>query len=246
MTAETPTRTFLSAEWRYLAMLNYAVPPDVIRPLAPPGVELDAWNGTTYVSLVGMAFLRTRVMGWQVPFHENFEEVNLRFYVRRQAPEGWRRGVAFVKQIVPKRAIAAVARLLYWENYQALPMRHSITYGAGPEADAGAVEYGWRYQGRWNSLRVETQGEPQPLVPGSEEEFIADRYWGYAAGRGGGCVEYQVVHPAWRVRPAINKCLDCDVEQLYGDQFAPYLRAAPRSAFVAEGSPVTLRRGVRR
>ena len=82
-------------------------------------------------------------------------------------------------------------------------------------------------------------------MPGSEAEFITEHYWGYAAQRGGGTVEYRVEHPSWRVWHAHAHALDADVATLYGPAFAASLTAAPRSAFVAEGSPVIVRRGVR-
>ena len=241
MSAALPGR-FLTAEWRDLVMLNYEVDPALLRPLVPGGTELDEWGGTTYVSLVGFLFLGTRVLGVPVPFHRDFEELNLRFYVRRRGPEGWRRGVVFVKEIVPRWAIATVARVVYNEQYAALPMRHRI--GA---VDGGAreVEYGWKHRGRWSSIRATTRGEPRPLVPGSEAEFITEHYWGYAAQRGGGTVEYRVEHPAWRVWEAHTHALDADTTALYGPAFAAPLAAAPRSAFVAEGSPIVVRRGVR-
>src|SRR5262245_39598094 len=115
---------FLTAHWCDLAMLNYEVSPAVLSDLIPAGTELDSWGGHTFVSMVGFRFLRTRVLGLAVPGHSNFDEVNLRFYVRRNAHDGWRRGVVFVKEIVPHRAIAWLARALYNENYVALPMRH--------------------------------------------------------------------------------------------------------------------------
>ncbi len=74
---------FLTAEWRHLAMLNYEIDPVILRPFVPSGTELDSWNGKTYVSIVGFLFLKTRVRGLAIPFHQNFEEINLRFYVRR-------------------------------------------------------------------------------------------------------------------------------------------------------------------
>ncbi|HTO08358.1 MAG TPA: DUF2071 domain-containing protein, partial [Myxococcota bacterium] len=117
---------FLTAEWRDLAMLNYEIDPAVLEPRVPAGTELDAWSGRTFVSVVGFRFLRTRVLGVPVPYHVDFDEVNLRFYVRRKSGADWRRGVVFVKEIVPRRAIALVARVAYAENYVAHPMRHSI------------------------------------------------------------------------------------------------------------------------
>ena len=119
-------KPFLTADWRYLALLNYESDPALLQPLVPGGTELDRWNGKTFVSMVGFSFLNTRVLGLAIPLHENFEEINLRFYVRHKAEDGWRRGVVFIKEIVPRAAIAWVARWLYNENYIALPTGHAL------------------------------------------------------------------------------------------------------------------------
>ena len=230
-------RVFLRAEWRSLLMLNYVVDPAVLRPLVPRGVELDLWQGEALVSMVGFLFLNTRVLGVPVPFHRNFEEVNLRFYVRREAPEGWRRGVTFVREIVPRRAIAGLARGLYNEPYLACPMRHTVA--------PGHCEYGWNFQGRWNAMSAEFDGEPVPLGERSPEEFIFEHYWGYTRLRDGSTAEYQVEHPRWRSWAAKNSRLDCDAAALYGPPFAAPLAATPVSAFLAEGSPISVRAGAR-
>jgi len=236
-------RPFLTAQWRYLAMLNYEVPPEILAPLVPRGTELDSWQGMTFASLVGFLFLDTRVRGLAIPGHRNFEEVNLRFYVRRRAEDGWRRGVVFVKEIVPRLAIAATARLLYGEKYVALPMRHSIT--GDPDRGGMQVAYGWRHRGRWNGLDAMVSGTPREAEPGSEEEFITEHYWGYSSLRGGGSVEYQVEHPRWRVWPLQQPVLDCDVAALYGRPFGDPLGTEPSSAFLADGSGVAVYSGVR-
>ncbi len=237
---------FLSAEWRYLAMLNYEIDPAVLQPYLPRGTQLDSWNGQTLVSMVGFLFLKTRLLGVPIPFHTNFEEVNLRFYVRRPGEEGWRRGVVFIKEIVPKPAIAAVARWVYNENYVALPMRHNLTEITGPDGGkALAVEYGWRLGQKWHYLRVKSHGQAQPLTPGSQEEFISEHYWGYASQKDGTCVEYRVEHPPWRVWQVGESEFNCDVATLYGAAFEEALQAKPTSAFLAEGSAVVVRRGRR-
>jgi uncharacterized protein YqjF (DUF2071 family) len=241
----TQQSKFLSAEWRYLAMLNYEIDPAVLQPYVPRGVELDSWQGKTFASMVGFLFLNTRVLGLPVPFHTDFEEVNLRFYGRRRGEEGWRRGVVFIKEIVPKRAIATVARMFYNENYVAMPMRHIIEEAATPTGTQLTVGYDWRFGDTWHKLWVKTQGDPQPLVAGSEEEFITEHYWGYAAQKDGGCVEYRVEHPPWRVWSVAECEFTCDVARLYGPSFGEALQARPSSAFLAEGSPVAVRRGVR-
>jgi len=231
-------RTFLTAEWRHLAILNYAVDSSVLKPLVPPGTELDYYGGVTFVSIVGFRFLNTRVFGWAFPFHRNFEEVNLRFYVRRHAAEGWRRGVVFIRELVPRCAIAYIARTCYGEPYMALPMRHKIDH----TTQKICVEYGWWRQGAWESVRVAAEGEPKTIVNGSLEEFITEHYWGYTA-RGTACNEYQVEHPRWQVWDAVEATFEADVSTLYGDSFVESLSSHPASVFIAEGSPVVVRYG---
>jgi uncharacterized protein len=237
----TRRRRFLTAEWRWLVMINYEVDSEVLRPLVPQGVELDAWHGKHLVSMVGFRFLNTRLMGMPIPGHINFDEVNLRFYVRRELPEGPRRGVVFVKEIVPRRAIAFVARRLYDEPYVALPMRHQLSEQVQEQPRLAVYE--WRHGGRWNNLSAWFQGEPSELREGSEEEFITEHYWGYTARRDGSTSEYRVEHPAWRVWRASTMNLSANVAELYGEGFVNALSKPPVSAFVAEGSPVSVYRG---
>ena len=229
---------FLTAEWRHLLMVNYVADPAVLQPLVPAGTELDLWRGRAYLSVVGFRFLKTRVLGIPVPFHRDFDEVNLRFYVRRRAPDGWRKGVAFVKEIVPRRAIAFVARTLYNENYVRLPMRSRV-------AVPGRVEYEWRHGGACESVSATTVGEPYRPGPAAEETFISEHYWGYARQRDGSTVEYGVEHPPWRVWRCEDAAVACQVARLYGEQFAPALAGPPVSAFLADGSAVVVRRGLR-
>jgi hypothetical protein len=224
-------RPFLRAEWRQLLMLNYEVDPAVLRPRVPAGVVLDLFEGRALASVVGFRFLRTRLLGVPVPLHRDFDEVNLRFYVRREMPDGTvRRGVTFV-------------RAAYNEPYRALPMRSVVPSGA-PDA-AGRLEFAFRDGGRWQSVGARTEGAMRPLAAGSEAEFVTEHYWGYTRQRDGRTVEYQVEHPRWAVRDALDARLDVDVAALYGSEFVPALSAPAASAFVAAGSPVVVRRPLR-
>ena len=243
MSASDKPSRFLSAEWRHLAMLNYQIDPAALRSRVPRGTELDSWNGKTFVSMVGFMFLNTKLLGVPVPFHRNFEEVNVRFYVRSRGKEGWRRGVVFVKEIVPRWAIAAVARLCYGERYVCVPMRHRLETDAGILRENGAVRYEWRHHAAWNHLEVRATGQPAVPQAGSEEEFITEHYWGYAFQRSGGTVEYRVEHPQWRVWQASAATLQCDARTLYGPEFHECLSGRPSSSFLAEGSAVTVNRG---
>jgi uncharacterized protein len=90
---------FLYAEWRKLALFNYTIAPEALQPFMPYGTELDLWNGKCYISLIGFMFKNTRVLGLPIPGHINFEEVNLRFYVKRKVNGEWRRGVVFILRV---------------------------------------------------------------------------------------------------------------------------------------------------
>jgi uncharacterized protein YqjF (DUF2071 family) len=218
-------------------MLNFAVAPSLLEPLVPAGTTLDTWRGSTFVSLVGFLFADTRVLGISIPGHRTFEEVNLRFYVRRDTTAETRRGVTFIRELVPRRAIAWTARLAYNEPYRALPMRHRF----GPLRLDGVperVEYAWRGD-RWTSLSCSVISAPRQAAPGSEEEFITEHYWGYTRQRDGGTVEYRVEHPRWRVW-TVDASIDGDLEAIYGREFAAILGSPPASAFLADGSAVTV------
>jgi len=228
-------RPFLTANWRHLAMLNFVVDPKIVAPLVPPGTELDFENGETFLSVVGFLFLDTRLLGLPIPLHRDFEEVNLRFYVRKKSADTWRRGVVFVRELVPRRAIALVARAFYGEKYLALPMKHEIEH-VDPKLK---VEYSWRRGCKWESLKMSASGEPQAIAAGSHAEFITEHYWGYTHVRAG-CSEYQVEHPRWKIWNANDFEFRGDTAALYGPQFVETLSAPPRSAFIAEGSPITI------
>ena len=233
-------KPFLTANWRYLAMLNFVANPKILQPLVPSDTELDFHEGQTFVSVVGFLFLDTRVVGLPIPLHRDFEEVNLRFYVRRKSGNEWRRGVVFVRELVPRQAIAIVARTFYGEPYSAMPMRHSLEHKDGRVV----AEYQWRRGKRWETLAMTATGEPQGAAQGSHEEFITEHYWGYTARRSG-CSEYRVEHPRWRLWTAQTTKFDADVATLYGPQFVEALATSPASAFIAEGSHVEVQRRTR-
>jgi uncharacterized protein len=236
-------RVFLTAEWRYLAMLNYEIDPTVLAPRVPHGTVLDLFQGKALVSVVGFRFLATRVFGVPVPFHRNFEEVNLRFYVRREENGVVKRGVVFIQEIVPRRAISAVARIAYNENYRRLPMGHRFEHANEAGEPRLSVEYWWRLGLRLNRIKVAATGEAHEIDERSAEEFIAEHYWGYAVQRNGASMEYHVSHPRWRACKVVDAELDADVAALYGAEFAGALGRPLVSAFLAEGSPVAVYTG---
>ena len=235
-------RVFLTAQWRALAMLNWQVPSEMLDPYVPRGTELDFHQGETYVSIVGFMFLDTRLLGVPIPFHRTFEEVNLRFYLRREVAGEVYRGVAFIREVVPRWAVSTVARWAYNEQYVCLPMnskreRYALDSTVSTQS-APRVEYAWRHRGSWCGIQMQCDGQRQSLIPGSEEEFIAEHYWGYSRQRDGSTKEFRVEHPPWEYWPAASANLSGPVPQFYAPQFAETLSRPPDSAFLADGSAV--------
>jgi uncharacterized protein len=233
-------RTFLTAEWKNLVMLNYAVDPRLLQKFVPRGTELDFFQGRTYASLIGFEFNRTCIAGAPVPFHQSFEEVNLRFYVRRQD----RRGVVFIRELVPKYTVAAIARFAFGENYSCVPMSHSIRMQA--QSKIVEAEFTFGSGGSRCSMRIETAGGLS-FYPedGSLAQFITEHSWGYAVQKDGACMEYEVQHPQWPVWGVKSAEFRGDASAYYGAELARILTYPADSAFLAEGSPVTVFKGSR-
>lgn len=236
-----PEKIFLSAEWRDLVLLNYVVEPSLLRPFIPKGTMLGSFQGKAYISLVGFRFCKTKLRGrFAVPFHSEFEEVNLRFYVHREAEGELRRGVVFIKEIVPKSAIALTARMVYGENYVSLPMKHSVSC----ERDATEAEYCWKHEGGWSKLFARSSGTAALSAQNSLEQYITEHYWGYSRQKSGSTIEYHVTHVSWKVRHATDAGFLGNATKLYGAELGGVLSRPPDSAYIADGSFVEVHRGV--
>lgn len=238
-------RPFLTAEWRDLILLTWKVDPGTLRPLLAKGTELDLWKGDAVASVVAFDFRDARVRGIPVPFHRRFPEVNLRFYVRRKLPDGtWRRGVSFVKEIVPLALVATTARRLYGEPYESMPMNRVAVPEApltDPASDATrSLVYEWKRDGEWERVLALLTSPPRPMRGDSIEEFLAEQQWGYIRRADRSTREYRVEHPRWRITPVTDCYIEADVASLFGRQFAEALSAPTLSTFVAEGSPVSV------
>ncbi|SDH94304.1 YqjF family protein [Mucilaginibacter sp. P25] len=231
---------FLKAQWKNLVMLNYEVDAAILKPYKPAGTVLDLWEGKALVSMVGFMFSDTRVLGIKWPWHVNFEEVNLRFYVRYFNGTEWKRGAVFISEIVPKSMIVLIANNLYKEHYRALLMRSSITSAADNHTQ---FLYEWKLNGRWNKLGATASNELVNIKAGSAEEFILEHYWGYNSLSPIKTMEYQVEHVSWQTGLVREYVFDADVAALYGEAVRPFLEKEPVSAFYAVGSDIVVRMG---
>jgi uncharacterized protein YqjF (DUF2071 family) len=253
MPAAPPERPFLTAVWRDFLMLSYEIEPAVLRPFIPHGTELDDWHGRAFVSLVGFRFCNARLFGIRIPGHQEFAEVNLRFYVRCCIDGQCRRGVVFLRELAAKRCVAIVARWFYGERFRRVPMvciqdRIDRESSVGDEGIAlptpGNIAYTWRDRGCDYRLAGKMHGDSHLPEPDSLAEFIVDHYWAYTATPRGAAYEYLVPHPPWRIAEAEGKFTG-DAYRQYGARFAPFLKGTPASAFWASGSSVCVFRGTK-
>lgn len=228
--------SFLKAEWRKLAFVNYEINQSVLESYVPAGTELDFWEGKCYISLVGFMFCNTRLLGVKIPFHSNFEEVNLRFYVKRQVNNEWKRGVVFIKEIVPKPALTFVANTIYNENYETRPMQHSW-YETNEQRE---VEYKWKTNSKWQSFKVIASKIASKIKAGSEAEFITEHYWGYAKRSKRISNEYEVRHPKWLQYNIIDYTVAVDFARTYGPEFGFLTNSKPVSIMLVEGSEISV------
>lgn len=233
---DLPGYPFLTARWRNLVMLNYEVDPMLLIDRVPAGTTLDFWQGKSYASLIGFQFHDVKVLGAPVPFHQDFEEVNLRFYVRRVVGDEVRSGVVFVCEVVPRHIVGGMARLLYREPYLVVPMTSEVRV---QPPDGPVVHYAWEIGKQWHSVRARAEGQGAPPEPRTLEEFIAVRHWGYNGRPGSDTLEYRVEHRRWSVWRAGDVQLEGDLVALCGVELAGQL-ASPATAYIADGSAVTV------
>ena len=233
------SKIFLSARWEYLVMFNYEVDAAILKPHLPPYTEVDFYNGKAIVSVVGFLFNNTKVMGIKWPGFINFEEVNLRYYIKYFDGKKWRRGVGFISEIVPQFLVAGMANLFYNEHYSTAKMNHTISF----ENNVLQATYRWKKKNQdWNSMWLKADTVLQDIHPGSEEEFIFEHYYGYNKLNSKTSIEYSLEHPRWQVYPVKDYKLNCDVEKIYGAAFVPFIEnVQPVSVFLAKGSDVQVK-----
>ena len=228
---------FLNAQWENLVMANFAVDQDILLPYLPKGVELDFYENKTYVSLVGFMFRNTKIFNIPIPYLGTFEEINLRFYVKRSDKNEVKRGVVFINETIPYKTVAWVANRLYKEHYISIPTRHHWNINNTNKQ----IEYEWKVNKSWNSIQINALSENQPMPTGSIEEFIFEHYYGYTKINNALSQEYKINHPRWKINEVLDYEIKCDFEKMYGVNFEFLNNVTPDSVILAEGSPVSVK-----
>lgn len=234
MSSKNGKKVFLTADWRRLISANYVVSPEIMWKHVPEGTELELFNGQCFVSLVAFRYSDTRLLSVRVPFHTMFEEINLRFYVRRKiAPNQWRSEVAFTRLFFPKRALTMVAKQIYKENYQTFKMKHFWS----EVDDKLKVSYALK-KDSWHSFDVTSEKEPEKIKPDSYEDFFSKQFWGTSQIDSKSCTIYEIEHPEWHTHRVIDWNVSFDFGEVFGPEFKHLSGEKPHSVHLFDGSEV--------
>lgn len=227
---------FLKAQWKELTLVNFALEPDFLINILPVGLDPDLLHGKAYASLVAFDFESIRVGGIPWPGYTQFPELNLRVYVR--CSEAGRRGVFFIRELIPGKIPTAIARVAYNEPYSACPLTRShqaLVNGAQVQRTD------WIWKGAPNYLEVEVG--PETMMPATDEDanWFKEQEWGFGHSRLGELLRYHVTHPRWMVRK-VHRCdYEVDWLGLYGPIWARQLEGAePDSLMHCIGSEIAV------
>ena len=235
----TAQKVLMTARFSEVVAVNFQIDPKVLAPRIPKGLELDFYKGETYVSLVAMMLRDVRV--WGIPIHiaTGFEELNMRFYVRRKDGDGYQRGACFIKDYVSSGAAAWILGSLFKADFHKIKMKHDNTGFADDGESVPSVDYRWKVGDHWNRLRIKARSKVQKTGSDTKVGFILNHNNEYSS-RKGKTLEYRATHPTWTVWDAAQANFTCDVKTLFGQEFEKPLSKRPASVFVASGSDFTI------
>ena len=109
------TNRFMTGNWEDLIISTFEVEQEILEKYLPNGTELDLYQGRALISMVAFTFSKVKFFGVKVPFHQQFGEINYRFYVKSII--NGTKGVVFIKEYAPKPIIAVIANGIYNEPF---------------------------------------------------------------------------------------------------------------------------------
>lgn len=224
-------KTLMTAYWTNLLTATYEADRSLLNEFLPAGTELNTWNGKYLMSIVAFIFSKPRVLNIPAPVYRSFEEINLRFYVRRKENNNWKKGVVFIREIAPARLIGLSAKWLYKENFISLPLKHEFH----TNDDLQYINYACKVKNKWGQLNITCAAKEFDPEPGCIEGFIRDHYWGYTKNKNDRTAEFSIEHSSWKIYPATHFALNMNIGEIYGPGFTDYFDQKPVSVFLMDG-----------
>lgn len=229
---------FLQADWNKLICANYIIDPKILEKYIPFGTILDLHQEKCYVSLVCFKYSNTQLFGIKFPFYKNFEEINLRFYVKREISPGiWRKEAAFTQLFFPKRPLTFIANFIYKENYKTRPIKHTLKKNEFHDVTTYYIK-----NKKWFHISVSYDRKLHPIVKTSSEYFFHGHLWGTAKVNSKSSTSYKIEHPEWKTYSITNWEINVDFGSLFGNDFKFLNAIKPESVMMTEGSKVTVKK----
>jgi uncharacterized protein YqjF (DUF2071 family) len=196
-----PWALFMS--WHDLLFMHWSVPEDALRPLIPPTLSLDTFDGSAWISVTPfrMSGVRPRFLPG-VPWLSDFPELNLRTYVTAQGKPG----IWFFSLDAGNPVAVRLARTTFHLPYFDAQMSCHLV---GEEVRYRSVRAHKRAPRAEFAARYRSVGEPFESDPGTLEHFLTERYCLYAADGKANVYRGDIHHHPWPLQPA-----EAEIERL--------------------------------
>lgn len=199
----------LMQRWENLLFIHWPVAIERIRPLVPPRLTIDSYEGLAYVTIIPFwltGFRETYLPA--IPGLSDFLEINCRTYVRL----GEERGIWFFSLDASMTLAVLGARLFYSLPYHPADMSmetidgwtHYRSQRTDSEDGSGYFRAAYR------------PGAPLPYDPGSLEFFLTERYVLYSSPGGNDLIRARVHHEVGELRTAEVRDLETDLLECAG------------------------------
>lgn len=182
--------------WHELLFAHWPVAPDALRPLLPPGLELETFEGDAWIAVVPfrMSAIHPRLLP-PLPWLSAFPELNVRTYVTA----GGKPGVWFFSLEAANPVAVAAARRLFHLPYCNAAMSLARQ---GDEVVYSSVRTHRGAPPANCEVRYRPTGAPSSASPGTLEHWLTERYCLYAADPQGGLWRGEIDHVPWPLQPA--------------------------------------------
>jgi len=229
---ETNSRIFMKGNWEHLVIQTFTCNPEILKEYLPNDIELDLYQGKALFSMVAFTFSKVSFFGIKVPFHQEFGEINFRFYARSKIDNT--KGVVFIREFAPKPLIAFVANTIYNEPFYYKNIKKNILQSATQKK----VTYKFNKN---NEISVQAHSHSKPTQKNSLQEFIVDRYIAFVKGRNNTTYQYKINHRPWQLHQ-IKKCkITIKVLELLPEVFK---NSEHITTYFVDGSAVTIQKGI--
>jgi hypothetical protein len=223
----------MTASWKRLINMTYAVSPELLLPHVPAGVTLDCIDGKAFVGLVPFSFENVTMNRLRIPFHQSFPEINLRFYVKHRLG----RGVVFLRECAPKRAVVWLARKKYNEPYCCKKMKEKVRmFTDGTFSVAHSL---WS-NGIKNTVEVTARTTPVFPDKNSSAHYFKELELGFGIAHNKQTMLYRIHHPEWEVFPVVSYALNMNFGAVFGEKWAFLSAEKPLDVSLVKGSAVTV------